>query len=232
MKSITQKLIETREALAEASKKAGRGPSAITLVAISKTHSVDQVQEAVDVGHCVFGESYLQEALKKSLMLPKNLSWHLIGRLQTNKIRKALELFSLVQSVHSLELAKKIDRISGEKGVSQNLLLEVNVSGEMSKLGFSPESLEACAEELFSLQYLQVEGLMTVVPYTAIPLTSRPFFARLREFRDRLSRRIGKLLNTLSMGTSNDYQIAVEEGATMVRVGDAIFGKRISIERF
>ena len=226
MRSVAQKLIAVREKLVQAARRSRRNPDEITLVAVSKTHPAGQVQEAVDIGQQVFGESYLQEALKKASMLPSYLNWHLIGHLQTNKIRRALGLFSLIHSVHSLALARNIDKIAREKNVLPCLLLEVNVSGETSKFGFTPAALEACMEELLALQCIQINGLMTVAPYAQDPEDSRSFFAQLRECRDRLARQTGTPLGALSMGMSSDYQVAVEEGATLIRVGSSIFGKR------
>jgi pyridoxal phosphate enzyme (YggS family) len=226
MRSVAQKLIEVREKLVQAAWRSGRDPDEITLVAVSKTYPASQVQEAVNIGQQVFGESYLQEALKKASVLPSYLDWHLIGHLQTNKIRRALGLFSLIHGVHSLVLARNIDKIAREKNILPRLLLEVNVSGETSKFGFTPGTLEACMEELLALQCIRIDGLMTMVPYVPDPEDSRSFFAQLREYRDHLARQTGTPLGTLSMGMSSDYQIAVEEGATLVRVGSSIFGER------
>jgi len=228
MRSVAQSLIEVREKLAQAARRSGREPDEVTLVAVSKMHPASQVLEAINVGQKVCGESYLQEALKKASVLPSYLNWHLIGHLQTNKIQGALELFSLIHSVHSLALARNVDKIAGEKNVFPHLLLEVNISGERSKFGFTPGALEACMEELLALRYIQIDGLMTMAPRALDPEDSRSLFSQLREYRDHLAREAGTALDTLSMGMSSDYQVAVEEGATLVRVGSSIFGERLA----
>ncbi|QQY08012.1 MAG: YggS family pyridoxal phosphate-dependent enzyme [Candidatus Xiphinematobacter sp.] len=226
MPSVAQRLTVVREKLAQAAWRSGREPEEITLVAVSKMHPASQIQEAINMGQQVFGESYLQEAVKKASVLPSHLRWHLIGHLQTNKIRGALGLFSLIHGVHSLALARNVDKIAGEKNVLPRLLLEVNISGETSKFGFTPGALEARMEELLSLQRVRIDGLMTVAPYTPDPESSRRLFSQLREYRDHLARKVGTPLGVLSMGMSGDYQVAIEEGATLVRVGGSIFGGR------
>lgn len=228
MQSVARKLGEVREKLIETAWRSGREPDEITLVVVSKVHSVRKIQEAIDVGQTVFGENYLQEALKKVAVLPHHIKWHLVGPLQGNKIRKALDLFSLIHSVHSLALARNIDNIAGEQRVTPRILLEVNVSGETSKFGFAPQALESCIEELLALPNVQIEGLMTVTPYASDPEDSRAFFMQLRALRERLVQKTGTPLGSLSMGMSSDYQVAIEEGATLIRVGSAIFGERCS----
>jgi pyridoxal phosphate enzyme (YggS family) len=184
------------------------------------------IREAMEAGQEAFGENRVQEAMIKIPSLPGILQWHLIGHLQSNKIRKALPLFQLIHGVDSVELARDMDRIAGETGTHPRVLLEVNVSGEASKHGFSPESLEKELLALLAMPRLQVEGFMTMAPLAAESESSRPYFEALRELRDRMAIKAGIPLDTLSMGMSGDYRVAVEEGATLVRVGSAIFGNR------
>jgi pyridoxal phosphate enzyme (YggS family) len=218
-------LIRTR--IASAAERARRSSNEIELVAVSKTHPAELVREAMEAaGQELFGESRVQEALVKIPMLPGRLRWHFIGHLQSNKVRKALPLFELVHGVDSPEIAREIDRIAGEFGLFPRVLLEVNVSGEGSKRGFSPESLTREIEGLLTLPRVQVEGLMTMAPLAAEKEASRPYFAMLRELRDSLALRAGIPLRSLSMGMSGDFEVAVEEGATLVRVGSALFGER------
>jgi pyridoxal phosphate enzyme (YggS family) len=198
----------------------------VELVAISKTYPAEMIQEAAEAGQVLFGESRVQEALIKIPSLPSHLRWHFIGHLQSNKVRKVLPHFELIHGVDSYGLARDIDRIGAETGLFPRVLLEVNVSGEGSKHGFVPEALERDLEGLLAMPRLQVEGFMTMAPYAAEAEASRPYFVALRELRDRLSTTTGIPLTTLSMGMSGDYEVAVEEGATLVRVGSAIFGNR------
>jgi pyridoxal phosphate enzyme (YggS family) len=184
------------------------------------------IREAVEAGQELFGESRLQEALVKIPVLPGRLHWHFIGHLQSNKVRKVLPCFELIHGVDSIDLARDIDRIAAEMGLHPRVLLEVNVSGEGSKHGFSPEALERSLDELMALPRVQIEGFMTMAPLAAESEASRPYFASLRKLRDRLAKKSGVPLDTLSMGMSGDYEVAVEEGATLVRVGSAIFGSR------
>lgn len=226
MPTLTENLQTVRERIASAGQRAGRSQQDVELVAISKTYPVEKISEAVEAGQELFGESRVQEALIKIPSLPSRLRWHFIGHLQSNKVRKALPHFELIHGVDTPGIARDIDRIGGEEGLFPKVLLEVNVSGEESKHGFSPESLEHDLEGLLSMPRLQVEGLMTMAPFAAEAEASRPYFAALRELRNRLSAKMGIPLSTLSMGMSGDYEVAVEEGATLVRVGSAIFGNR------
>ena len=193
---------------------------------MSKNNAAGVIREALDAGQTLFGENRVQEALPKISELPGFLRWHFIGHLQSNKIRRMLPSFELIHGVDSPDLARDIDRVAAECGLFPKVLLEVNVSGESSKHGFAPHELENSLEELLELPRLQVEGFMTMAPLAPDPEASRPFFASLRELRDRMASAAGIPLPVLSMGMSGDYAVAIEEGATLVRVGSAIFGGR------
>ena len=168
----------------------------------------------------------MQEARAKMPLLPSRVRWHLIGHLQSNKIRQALPAFERIHSIDSVELAREVDRIAGELGLFPKIFLEVNVAGESSKFGFKPEALRANLEELLTLERVAIDGLMTIPPYDPDPEASRKYFAALRELRDRLADEFRAPLPELSMGMSGDFAVAIEEGATFVRVGTAIFGER------
>jgi hypothetical protein len=189
------------------------------------------VQAAVDAGHTLFGESRVQEARAKIPLLSSRLRWHFIGHLQKNKIRHALPLFELFHGVDSLALAQDIQRIAEEDGMQPRILLEVNVAGEASKHGFSPAQLRKDSEAILSLGRLTIEGLMTIPPLSPEPEASRRHFRMLRELRDELENEFRIRLPHLSMGMSGDYEVGIEEGATLVRVGTAIFGQRSRPER-
>jgi pyridoxal phosphate enzyme (YggS family) len=224
--NIEANLNRVRNEIAQAAQISGRNVSDIELVAVTKTHPAEIVREAVDAGHLVFGESKVQEARAKIPLLPSNIRWHFIGHLQKNKIRHAFPLFEMIHSVDSLELAQAIDRIAHEDGLHPRILLEVNVAGEGSKFGFKATTLRAELESLLLLPRLSIEGLMCIPPLAEEPGTSRKYFVELRELRDALEQEFQVKLPHLSMGMTNDYSVAVEEGATLVRVGTAIFGER------
>jgi hypothetical protein len=226
MVSIADNLERVREKVAQVAAKAGRAVEEIELVAISKTHDAAQVREAIDADQTLFGESRVQEARVKIPELPSNLRWHFVGHLQKNKIRHALPLFELIHSVDSLALAKDINRIAEEDGLHPRVLLEVNVAGEGSKFGFTPEKLREDLESLLALPRLSILGLMTIPPIADEAEASRKYFVELRELRDRLQTEFHVDLAQLSMGMTQDFAVAVEEGATLVRVGTAIFGER------
>lgn len=215
-----------RARIAEAAAKSNRRPDEVDLVAISKTHDFEMVRTAVDAGHLLFGESKVQEASGKIPLLPSHLRWHLVGHLQKNKIRHALPLFELIHSVDSVELAQAIERTAQETGLYPRILLEINVAGESSKFGFNAKKLREEIESLLSLQRLSVKGLMCIPPLAPEAEASRKYFVELRELRDALEKEFDVNLPHLSMGMTNDYSVAVEEGATMIRVGTAIFGER------
>ena len=212
--------------IAAAAQRSGREASAIELVAVSKYQPAPKIRAIMEEGLTLFGESRVQEAATKIPLLPAKLHWHFIGHLQSNKIRKALPFFELFHSIDTLDLALAMDRIAGEMGRFPRVLLEVNVSGEASKHGFSPTSLKSSLDQLLRLPRLQVEGFMTMAPLTPEPEATRPYFAQLRQLRDEAARDFGIPLSSLSMGMSHDFEIAIEEGATLVRIGSALFGER------
>ena len=226
MTSIAENLQRVCEQIAQAAEKVGRAADEIELVAITKTHPADKVREAIEAGQTLFGESRVQEARAKIPELRSNLRWHFVGHLQKNKIRHALPLFEMIHSVDSLGLAQDINRIAEEEGMHPRVLLEVNVAGEGSKFGFSPDKLRDQMEELLALPRLSILGLMTIPPLAEESEASRKYFVQLRELRDRLQTEFRVDLAQLSMGMTHDYAVAVEEGATLVRVGTAIFGER------
>jgi pyridoxal phosphate enzyme (YggS family) len=226
MNEIAANLERVRAQIAEAAKKSGRAVEEVELVAISKTHGAEKVRAAFDAGQQLFGESRVQEARAKIPLLPAAARWHFVGRLQKNKIRQALPLFELFHSVDSLELAQQMDRIAGEEGSHPRVLLEVNVAGEGSKIGFAPDALQAHMQTLLDLHRLTIEGLMTIPPLAPEAEASRQYFVALRELRDQFTREFQMALPHLSMGMTGDFVVAIEEGATLVRVGTAIFGKR------
>ena len=223
---IAESLERVRERVAHAAAKSGRSVDDIELVAITKTHPADKVREAIEAGQTLFGESRVQEARAKIPELPSNLRWHFVGHLQKNKIRHALPLFEMIHSVDSLELAQDMNRIAEEDGLHPRVLLEVNMAGEGSKFGFSSEKLRDQMEELLALPRLSILGLMTIPPFAEEAEESRKYFVQLRELRDRLQTEFRVDLAQLSMGMTQDFPVAIEEGATLVRVGTAIFGER------
>lgn len=224
---IQDQLQEIRANIAAAEQRAGRPIGSTTLLAVSKTFPVSDIMQAYADGQRLFGENRLQEAMEKIPAMPADCTWHLIGPLQRNKVRKALEQgIALIQAVDSTKLAQAISRIAGELNITARVLLEVNVDGETSKHGFSPDELTEQWDELTALPNLDIRGLMCIPAPTTEPEEARPAFATLRRLAETLRERGPLPLPELSMGMSHDYAIAVEEGATIVRVGSAIFGRR------
>ena len=226
MSSILDNLERVREQIAQAAAKAGRDLKDVELVAISKTHPAQKVRETVEAGQTLFGESRVQEARAKIPELSSNIRWHFVGHLQKNKVRQALPLFEMIHSVDSLALARDINRIAEEEGLYPRVLLEVNVGGEGSKFGFAPDDLREQMQELLALARLSIEGLMCIPPLGVESEDSRKFFVQVRELRDSLEKEFSMKLPQLSMGMTQDFLIGIEEGATLVRVGTAIFGER------
>jgi PLP dependent protein len=226
MTAIAENLNLVREQIAQAAAKSGRSADDVELVTITKTHPAEKVREAIEAGQTLFGESRVQEARVKIPELPSNIHWHFVGHLQKNKIRHALPLFEMIHSVDSLTLAQEVNRIADEEGLHGRVLFEVNVAGEGSKFGFAPDKLREQMEQLLALPRLTVLGLMTIPPMAQEAEASRKYFVQLRQLRDRLQTEFRVDLAQLSMGMTQDFPIAVEEGATLVRVGTAIFGER------
>lgn len=226
MSSIADNLDRVREQISTAAAKSGRTSNDVELVAITKTHPAESVREAIETGQILFGESRVQEARAKIPELPSNCRWHFVGHLQKNKIRHALPLFEMFHGIDSLELARDIDRIAEEDGAHPNILLQVNVAGEGSKFGFSSAALGEQMEALLALPRLLIGGLMCIPPLAVESEDSRKFFVQVRELRDSLEEEFSLKLPQLSMGMTQDFPIAIEEGATLVRVGTAIFGER------
>jgi len=226
MTAVAENLSRVREQIAEAAAKSGRSADDVELVTITKTHPAEKVREAIEAGQTLFGESRVQEARAKIPELPSNIHWHFVGHLQKNKIRHALPLFEMIHSLDSLTLAQEVNRIADEEGLHGRVLFEVNVAGEGSKFGFAPDKLREQMEELLALPRLTIVGLMTIPPMAEEAEASRKYFVQLRQLRDRLQTEFRVDLAQLSMGMTQDFPIAVEEGATLVRVGTAIFGER------
>ena len=228
MDRIKHNLEEIKGRIDAAAKAAGRNPADIRLVAVTKTVGLEGLRAAVAAGQNLFGENYVQEAKAKIAALGPVLTWHFIGHLQSNKARLAVELFDLIHSVDRLSLAVALEQAAARLGKVQEILLQVNLAGEESKSGTAPENAEALLRDLSRLPHLKVLGLMTMPPWFDEPERVRPYFRELRQLRDRLRRLqlVEGDLPELSMGMTGDFEVAVAEGATLVRIGTAIFGRR------
>ena len=228
MHTIEANLSRIRETIGIHARKAGRDPDRITVVAVTKTVPPQRIREALAAGLRVFGENRVQEAKAKIPQVDAEAQWHLVGHLQTNKARDAVALFSLIHSVDSLRLAQAIDKQAARLGKTQRVLVQVNVSGEPSKFGVAPEETAELLRAMAALSHVRVEGLMTIPPLDPDPEASRPYYRRLRELAETLNalHLEGVSMQELSMGMSGDYPVAVEEGATLVRIGTALFGPR------
>lgn len=216
-----------RDRIHEACVRSGRSAHDVRLVAVSKTVSEGSISQLHGAGHKEFGESRLQEASPKMNNLPGDIIWHYIGRLQKNKVRRIVSDFALIHSVDSLKIAQYMDTIARECGLRPQVLLQCNLAGEETKGGFGEEELEVAMKQLLDLPNLVISGLMCIPPHVEESEESRVYFRRLRELRDRLEKTNGCQLPHLSMGMSHDYPVAVEEGATFVRVGSSLFGQRL-----
>jgi pyridoxal phosphate enzyme (YggS family) len=225
VEGIRRRLGRVRERIEAAAARSGRPASAVTLVAVSKTMPAEAVWEAVGAGVQVLGENRVQEAREKIALVPGVAEWHMIGHLQTNKAKLAVALFSRIHSLDSIRLARELDRHAEEAGKNLRCLVEVNLGGESQKSGEAEEELRALLAEASRFSHLAIDGLMIVPPFLPDPEAVRPFFRRLRLLRDQLVRE-GFPLTELSMGMSNDFEAAIEEGATLVRIGTALFGTR------
>jgi pyridoxal phosphate enzyme (YggS family) len=230
---IRDRLARIEERIGSSCQRAGRDRREVTLIGVSKTFPTELIAEGIDAGLRVLGENRVQEAATKipalsELCAASGVVWHLIGHLQSNKVRRAVELFSMIHSVDSLKLAERIDAVCGETGRQLPILIEVNLGGEESKAGVKATETLALCEQIGKLPNLQLQGLMTVPPFAEAPEDTRPYFRELRALRDQAVSLglVSPAFTHLSMGMSHDFEVAIEEGATMVRVGTAIFGSR------
>jgi pyridoxal phosphate enzyme (YggS family) len=229
VRSIAENVARVKARMEQAARRAGRDPSEVRLVAASKMVDSARIRAAIASGVEILGENYLQEARQKIGQLGAHAAeWHCIGALQRNKVRYIFDLFSMVHAVDRLELAEEINRRGERLDRHMAVLLEVNLGGELTKSGFTPQALMEQVEKLAPMSHLQVRGLMTIPPPAPSPEAARPFFQELRELRERLTQRgiEGLALHELSMGMTADFEVAIEEGATLVRIGTAIFGPR------
>lgn len=225
--STAANLAEIRDRIARAAARAGRKAGEVTLVAVSKTFPAEAIRAAYELGLRHFGENRVQEwESKRGTLADLNATWHLIGHLQSNKARRAANLFHRVDSVDSLALAQKLDAAASAEGKRLQVLIEVHLGGEETKSGIGERDLPALAESIARLPHLEFLGLMTIPPYFDVPEQVRPYFRRLRELRDQTSGHLAQPLDVLSMGMSHDFEIAIEEGATEIRIGTALFGER------
>ena len=225
--TVRDNVMAVREVIRRAAQSTGRAGSDIKLMAVSKTIDPARMLEAAEAGIRMFGENRVQEARSKrdAVDWPDDTIWHLIGPLQRNKSKLAVALFDMIQSVDSLEIAQHLNRHAGNAGVTLPVLIAVNLAGEPSKSGFNPDAVLSAALEISRMEHLRVEGLMAIPPYNDNPEDVRPYFRNLRYIKDKIND-MGLHLSELSMGMSSDFEVAVEEGATIVRVGTAIFGRR------
>jgi hypothetical protein len=225
MPSVKDNLLRVRERIEEAARKAGRDPDEVKLVAVSKTVEVARIREAIEAGVSILGENYIQEAQKKIEEIGKLASWHFIGHLQSNKAKYAIRLFDMIHSVDSPPLVEELNRRAEQADRVVKVMIEVNLSKEATKFGTDEEMVFNLARKIQTHKHLSLEGLMTMPPYFDSPEKSRPYYIALRELEERMAKE-GVPMKELSMGMSNDFEVAIEEGATYVRVGTAIFGPR------
>lgn len=225
MSTIKESLLRVNERIGKAAQRSGRDPSEVKLVAVSKTVEVARIREAIEAGVSILGENYVQEAQKKIEEIGQSITWHFIGHLQSNKAKYAVRLFDMIHSLDSIELAEELNRRAQREGKSIKVMIEVNLSGETTKFGTEEERAFDIARKVINLKALSLMGLMTMPPYFDDPEQGRPYYIRLRELKGKMIQE-GIPLRDLSMGMSNDYEVAIEEGATYVRVGTAIFGER------
>ena len=224
--SLAENLASIQQRIGAACASAGRDPASVTLLAVSKGMPPEVVREAADCGLTLFGESKVQEAKVKIPMCPGRLRWQMIGHLQSNKCRDAVHFFEMIQSVDSLELAQEINKWADKQARTMPILLEVNLAGESTKFGFKPEQVLAELEAINALPRIEVHGLMTIAPWTPEPEKVRPIFRQLHELKTQCEEKLGAPVPHLSMGMSGDFEVAIEEGATIVRVGTSLFGAR------
>jgi len=228
---LSENINSVQERIAAACARAQRDPSSVTLIAVTKGQSPEVVTEAALLGLILFGENKIQEARAKIPLCPGRLRWHFIGHLQTNKCREAVDLFEMVQSVDSFHVAEELNKRAEQAARTLPILIEVNIVGEASKFGYRPEKLRTELSQLNALNRLEIHGLMTVPPWSSDPENVRPVFRRLRELQPECEQLLGAPLTHLSMGMTGDFEIAIEEGATMVRIGTALFGERPKVSK-
>jgi len=224
---VKENLEKLNTRIKEIASRVDRNPDDIKLIAVTKTATIDQIKEAISAGVKMIGENKVQEAQKKyQIFANDNIEWHLVGHLQTNKVKFAVEMFDLIHSVDSLKLAKEIDKRSIQFEKTTDILIEVNVSGEKTKYGIRPEELEYFLKGINEFSGIRIRGLMTIAPIVMNKEEVRPYFSKLRELTEKINAMAIKnvRLNYLSMGMTDDYEIAIEEGANMIRIGRGIFG--------
>ena len=228
MADVKENILRIRERIAAAAARAGRDPAGVRLMGVTKTVGDDRILQAVEAGIDIIGENYVQEAKRKIELMGKNVEWHFIGHLQTNKAKYAVRLFDLIHSVNRMSLAEELNRRAAAAGVVCRVLVEVNLGGEESKSGAPPEEAPALIRAVAQMANLSIRGLMTMAPWYDDPERARPCFAGLRAIRDRIAAENipNVTMRELSMGMTDDFEVAVEEGSTIVRIGRAIFGER------
>lgn len=224
--SLTDNLAVIQSRIRTACERSGRDTNSVLLLAVSKTHPPETIRAATDLGLTHFGENKIQEAKAKIPQAPGKARWHFIGHLQSNKCRDAVELFEMIQGVDSLAIAQEINKRAEQLSKTMPILLEINVAGEGSKFGYQPEQLLAELDQLNALPRLEIHGLMAIPPYTPEPEKARPYFRKLRDLKQQAEAKLGAPLPHLSMGMSGDFEAAIEEGATIIRIGTALFGER------
>jgi pyridoxal phosphate enzyme (YggS family) len=229
--SFADNMVSIQQRIAAACARAGRDVNSVTLLAVSKTHPPETIRAAVECGQLLFGENKIQEAKAKIPLCPGKARWQFIGHLQSNKVRDAVELFEMIQGVDSLAIAREISRRAEQAGRTMPVLLEVNVAGESSKFGYAPERLLEELNALNALPRVDIHGLMAIPPFSPVSEKARPYFQRLRGLKADCEKILGAPLPHLSMGMSGDFEAAIEEGATLVRIGTALFGEHLSSVR-
>ncbi|MFA4911820.1 MAG: YggS family pyridoxal phosphate-dependent enzyme [Desulfobacteria bacterium] len=228
MSQVADNLLSVKERIEKAALKAGRAPGEVKLVAVSKTVGIEEIRDAISAGATILGESYVQEAKEKTGEIGHKVQWHMIGHLQTNKVKQAINLFDMIHSVDRIGLAEEIDKRAKQSDKRVSVLIQVNISQETTKSGIERDRAISLVSEVAKLTNLKVEGLMTMPPYFDDPEDARPYFKSLRELKEEIEGEgfVNISMKELSMGMSNDFEIAIEEGATIIRVGTAIFGER------
>lgn len=226
---IKENLLEVRKRMEEACLRCGRKPEEVTLIAVSKTKPISMMEEVYAEGCLDFGENKVQEIVRKLPDMPQNIRWHMIGHLQRNKVKMIADKVTLIHSVDSIRLAEQIEEEAAKLGRTVDILLEVNVAKEESKYGFLPEELETGVREISRFPHIAIKGLMTIAPFVENPENNRKYFKKLRQLSvDMQQKTIDNVsMSVLSMGMTGDYEVAIEEGATLIRVGTGIFGARL-----